>query len=237
MPRGTVSVMTLVRRELKMVKREDPPVEGVIPSRVRSFIASDETVDSYNTIVIATGIDLTRFSRNSIVLLQHDSRGFPVGVGKARVENRQLIVDVEFAPPDDPISGAEAEQALRWIDRGVMGMSIGFDVVEREYVEARETGDPWRDLYFPPENYTRTELYEVSIVSVPANPNALAVGRSTAAQNRFLARVAPVVPVSVEPPPEQQSAALATFVERIVRESRAEQQSAELRRRGKTSRS
>ena len=238
MPRGTVSFMTLVRRGMQLVKREDAPADAP-KSRVREFIASTDTVDSYNTRIIAEGIQLERYAKNSVVLLQHDSRSFPIGVGAARIEGGKFVVSVDFAPATDPVSGPEAEQALLWVDRGVMGMSIGFDVLEATYAEDRETGDPFRDLYYPPEDYTKIELFEVSVVSVPANPDALPVGRAAAAKTRFMQRMAASSPTAPVVPPQPQLSApeIAALVERVVREHRAQKQSADLRRRGKTSRS
>lgn len=224
--------MTLVRRELTMVKRDDPPVEGVIQSRVRQFVASTEAVDSYNTIIKSDAWDTTRFDKNPVILFGHQSRALPIAKGSAGVKNKQLLLDADFFPADvNPLS----EQSLRILDAGVMGVSVGFNPLEWEYNASRETGDEWNDYFYPPLDYTRVELLEVSVVTIPANPDAFAVGRE-AVQARFLQRLdakrAPAGPTE-----EQQSAALATLVARIVRESREAQQSAELRRLGKTSRS
>lgn len=201
-----------------MALRVDPtpaPAAGAetsTDSRVRRFVASTETVDSYNTVIKADGWKLDRYARNPVVLLQHASRSFPIGMGKASVENGQLMLDVEFAPADDPVSGPEAEQALRWVDRGVMGVSVGFQPLEETYNEGRETGDAMKDLFSPPIDYTSVELFEVSVVSVPANPDALLVGRSAAAA-RYLERMkkredAPAQePAKTEPPAEEPKAA------------------------------
>lgn len=179
--------MTLIRREA-MPAVQDAATPST--SRVRKFIASDESVDSYNTVLKSTGWELERYNRNSIVQLFHDGRRFPVGKGTARIVGKQLELSVEFAPADDPVSGPDAEQALRWIDRGVLGVSVGFQPLEEEYDESRETGDMYKDLFNPPLNYTRMELFEVSIVNVPANPNALPMGREALQRSaeRFLVR-------------------------------------------------
>lgn len=110
----------------------------------------------------------------------HSSWNFPVGKGRAYVLGSELRADIEFAPADDPVSGPNAEQALRWIDRGVMGVSVGFDPVEWVVNEDRMTGDPITDLFDPPIDYLRQQLLEISIVSIPANPDAYAVGRQVA---------------------------------------------------------
>lgn len=239
------------RRQLQMVRAEGDAPQA---SRTRTFIASNDTVDSYNTRVIASGIQLARYERNSVILLHHNMRSFPIGVGRASIEGNALRMEVEFGPADDPVSGPEAEQALRWLDRGVMGMSIGFDVLEATYVEERETGDPWRDLFYPPEDYTVTELFEASIVSVPSNPDALPVGRSQRAQQRLFERLARPSATDIEklraelaekdaqlealraPKTEVEQLSpqqLSEFIDRIAKEERAKQ---EVRRRGRVSR-
>ena len=178
---------TLIRREALMTLKD---AEQQSDSRVRRFIASNEAVDSYNTVIKADGWVMERFTRNPVIQLFHSSMRFPIGKGSAAVEGKQLVVSIEFAPADYPVSGPDAEQALRWIDRGVLGVSVGFDPIEYEYDETRETGDEWRDMFFPPINYTKQELYEISVVNVPANPDALPMGRSVAQRSvsRFIER-------------------------------------------------
>jgi HK97 family phage prohead protease len=142
-------------------------------SRVRSFIASDETVDRYNTIIRASGWELGNFVRNPVILFGHEGRALPIGKGRAWVSGSQLRLDVEFLPEElNPM----AEQAMRILDAGLMGVSVGFNPIAYEYNESRETGTA-EDFFFPPLDFTRTELLEVSVVTIPANPSALPVGR------------------------------------------------------------
>jgi HK97 family phage prohead protease len=193
---------TLIRREALMTLKDSAAQSD---SRVRRFVASNEAVDSYNTVIKADGWVMERFTRNPVIQLFHSGSRFPIGKGAAAVEGKQLVVSIEFAPADDPVSGPDAEQALRWIDRGVLGVSVGFDPIEYEYDESRETGDEWRDMFFPPINYTKQELYEISVVNVPANPDALPMGRSVAQRSvsRFIersaAKVAAATPVVKAP--------------------------------------
>ncbi len=208
--------MTVIHRQLRLVRDEAAPAEGAATapaSRVREFIASDESVDSHNTIIKASGWVLDRFARNPVIQLFHDSRRFPVAKGTVSVVGTELRLKAEFAPADDPVSGPDAEQALRWIDRGVLGVSVGFMPLAEEYDESRESGDVYQDLFYPPINYMRQELLEVSIVNVPSNVNALPAGRAVLerAHARLLERTAPKpAPVSPE--------ALKAMVDRITAE-------------------
>ena len=225
--------MGIVRREMRLVQREAAPAETAAPSRVRSFVASNEAVDSYNTIIKSDGWDLERYDANPVVLFGHNGRQLPIGKGNAWVDGkqRQLMLDVEFF---DEATNPLSEQTLKILDAGVMGASVGFEPIDYEYNAARETGDDWQDMMFPPLDYTKTRLLEVSIVTIPANPEALPVGREV--QQRMLQRLAARIPTPA-PKTEAPPVDLRALIENVVRQTRAEQQAAELRRRGKTSRS
>lgn len=225
---------SLVRRELSLVR---PTEAEPADSRVRLFVASNECVDRYNTVIKAAGWKLDNYERNPVVLFGHDGRGLPIGKGTATVEGTSLMLAVEFLSADEnPL----AEQALRILDKGLMGVSVGFNPLESEYDESRETGDEWQDFFFPPLNYTATELLEVSVVTIPANPEALPVGREAPQVRRFLertmSRMKPTPPVNPPelppeaPAPKPQPAPMSTdelralvapLVAREVREARA----------------
>jgi hypothetical protein len=178
------------QRMLEMVKRLVPVrAEGetapVIEDRVRSFVASTESVDSYNTVIKADAWQIDRFEKNPVVFFAHRSREFPIAKGAARSENKQLLLDADFFKAEvNPLS----EQALRILDEGVMGCSVGFEVLSYEYNKDRETGDEFLDYWYPPYDYTAVRLLEVSVVSIPANPDSFPVGRE-AVQARFLERL------------------------------------------------
>lgn len=211
------------------MKRE-APAEGA-DSRVRRFVASDESVDSYNSVIAADGWDLERYEKNPVVLFGHASWSHPIGKGKAFIEDKKLMIDVTFLPESvNPM----AERTMRILDEGLMGASVGFDPLEWEIDEARETGD--EDWWNVPLKYTKQSLLEVSVVTLPANPNALPEGRSemrSLITERLDARRRAKVPDAPAPTPED----VKQFVERVVREVRTGQHAAELRRLGKTSRS
>lgn len=219
MPRDTLRDVKMLRRELVRVA---PSTEApATDSRVRSFVASNETVDSYNSVIKASGWQLDRYNKNSVVLFGHASRELPIGKGSARIEGDALICDIEFfSAEENPV----AEQALRIVDRGVMGVSVGFEPLESEYNESRETGDEWMDLIYPPLDYTRCELLEVSVVTIPANPDALPIGRDV--RRRFLERSAAKAAPKIDE--------LKALIKRVAAE---ETRAAVAKRTGRTSRS
>jgi HK97 family phage prohead protease len=181
-------------------------------SRVRTFVASSEAVDRYNTVIKAAGWELGNYNRNRVVLFGHEGRSLPIGKGTPRLEGNRLLLDVEFLPADvSPL----AEQALRIVDMGLMGASVGFNPIDWVWNEDRETGTD-KDWYLPPLDYTRSELLEVSIVTIPANPEALPVGREVVAQ-RMEQRAAKAAEAERLHP-----AALQRLVPGLVREALAE---------------
>lgn len=236
--------MKLVHRMLEIAKRAETPAseapagEKPAESRTRSFVVSTETVDSYNTVIKSDAWQTDRFDKNPVIFFAHRSREFPIGKGTGRVDGaaKQFLMDIDFFTPEvNPLS----EQALRILDQGVMGCSVGFEPLSWEYNKERETGDEFLDYYFPPLDYTAVRLLEVSVVSIPANPDAFPVGRE-AVQARFLERldarratpiVAPAPAAIVTPAPTED---FRSMVERITRE---EKQAQAARRSGKTSRS
>lgn len=195
---------TVVRRE--MAPNTEAQAAAEPASRVRVFVASDSSVDRYNTTIAAEGWKLDNYNRNPVVLWMHDHRLPPLGKAIVTLEGGKLMAAVEFLPPEvNPM----AEQMLRTLDAGVLGISVGFEPIKSEYNAARETGDEWQDLVYPPLDYIEQELLELSIVNVGGNAAALPDGRSLVqrAHPRTLERIRaglaprPPAPAPLPPPP------------------------------------
>lgn len=135
-------------------------------ARSARFVMTDESVDSYGDIVRAKGADLERFASNPICLLNH-SYNLILGTwtdveqkGK-KVEGTANLAKEGTAP--------HVDMAFNLMDQGILrGASIGFMPTK---VERRldENGEPTWSY-----DILEWQLYECSIVSVPANPAALA---------------------------------------------------------------
>lgn len=143
--------------------------------RVIEFIASDESVDSYGTVIRASAWNLERFNSNGIIGYQHDVYGHDffkspdpdnvIGKGEARVEDGKLIVRVTFEPED---LNPKADKIYRKILFGSLnGVSVGFMEKAGHMGDKTLGEDP--DVYY----YTDVELCEISVVNIPANANAL----------------------------------------------------------------
>lgn len=151
-------------------------------ARTLEVVASDETVDRYGDVVSADGWDLKAFRRNPIFLWQHDY-GAPIGrVPRVEVVGKRLVASVDFAAPG--VSDT-ADELWRLIEADILrAVSVGFTVHDPQDYEF---------IYDEDDNVTgyrflRQELLELSLVAVPANPNALAIGRALNVSPSLLAR-------------------------------------------------
>lgn len=130
-------------------------------SGLKRFVASDQSIkNSLGFYVLTSGIDLTRFNDNPVMLNGHVVDNKSV-LGKwldVAVEGELLLMTPEFDEGDD-----ESLLIKGKVDRGyIKGCSIGFiyNTEDFEWV-----GDKLI--------LTKCELYEVSIVPVPSNRNAI----------------------------------------------------------------
>lgn len=132
------------------------------------FVLSDDTVDSYGDIIDPKGWDLKNFKRNPIALFGHSS-GNPIGTWKdVRVEGGKLIGKLVFAAKG---TSARIDELISLVEQGILrAVSVGFMPIKSEPI------DPERP--YGPQKFIKQELREVSLVSVPANPAALAVAKS-----------------------------------------------------------
>lgn len=135
-----------------------------------TFIASDETVDRYGDIIRASGWELTNFIRNPVLLFGHKSGEPPIGtVPDVHVEGTRLIAVAEFASAElSPF----AETIFRMVEAGIISaVSVGFLPTAEPNI-MRDAEDRFTGFEFIAQ-----ELLELSVVSVPANPAALALAR------------------------------------------------------------
>ena len=140
--------------------------------RTASFVASDETVDRYGDVVSVDGWDLTNFRRNPVFLWMH-SQWQPIGrVTKIGVEGDKLLATVKFYGKGDSKTADDLWTLVK--KRHLRAVSVGFTVKsDDDIAPIRDEDDRVTGFRF-----LRQELLELSLVSVPANPNALQLARS-----------------------------------------------------------
>ena len=129
-----------------------------------TFILSDESLNSYGFRVLTNGIDIKSFEKNPIMLSMHDRSILPIGKWEnLRVEDKKLLGDAVFDDNDEL-----ARKIKSKVEQGILNAtSIGIDIVElSEDRDLLEKGQ-----YRP--TVTKSRLFEVSIVDIPSNANAL----------------------------------------------------------------
>jgi HK97 family phage prohead protease/HK97 family phage major capsid protein len=127
------------------------------------FVMSTDSVDRVGDIVEIPGIDLTGFKQNPIALLNHDQT-MPIGTwSQVTKQAGQLVGKLTLA---DPGTSPLVDRLRTFIEQRILrAVSIGFRALAADPIDPK---DPWGGVRF-----TKSELLECSLVSVPANPDAL----------------------------------------------------------------
>lgn len=169
----------LVRRELNVVPRVLNEQDGTV-----EFVASDETLDSYQEIVRVPGWRFTHFAKNAPFVDSHDYSSITKLLGQVtgwRVEKNQLVETVRYSR--EP--GTLAEWAFKMVRDGFLkAVSVGFVPVR---MASKYDGNPGEfnaallDMKLDPAIagkvravYLEQEQIELSQCVIGANPNALA---------------------------------------------------------------
>lgn len=136
-------------------------------SKSARFVMSTEEEDRHRDIVFTNGIDIETFAKNPVALWSHASWEAPIGMwdNLSKVSGRpnRLEGDIKFA---------ETPRALELMELTKSGFvracSIGF---MPKTIRKREQA---ADQRWSGYEIVESELYECSLVSVPANASALA---------------------------------------------------------------
>lgn len=159
------------------------PSSSTAPSsggeRVIPLVASSEAIDSFNEIVDQATWKLDRFAKNPIALWQHAPWEPPVGFYRnVRVEQNELRADLVLYTGD---VAPEADRIWkRYQQGGPVAFSVGFDPGRAEDTDVG--GKKIRRLF-------DNDLTEISVVTIGANPDAVAAARKSA--RAFLSRTQP----------------------------------------------
>lgn len=131
------------------------------------MIGSTETVDRDQDIIKMDGWQLERFQKNPVILPAHNY--YMPAIGKALKVTKndgKLSFKIKF-PPEGTFELADVYRRL--YKGGFMhASSVGF------YPYEWDNGEKGDDFW---HKYTKQELLELSLVSVPSNPDALLSGK------------------------------------------------------------
>ncbi len=143
--------------------------------RSADFVMSSEAIDRDGDIVRQKGLAIDRFKENPQALLFHKSNSWPVGqwsdVKTIAGNSPRTEGTLNFLPAGGPVP--DVDQAHWMVQHGALRtVSIGFMPLDLELIEHKDGTSPF-DYGF---DILASELYECSLVPVPAQPDAVAKG-------------------------------------------------------------
>ena len=135
-----------------------------------SFVASTDRADRYGDIIDIRGWQLDAYRANNVLLLNHDHQSLPIGRGDVRITDAGLIIDVEFDMADP-----RAAEIAGKVERGFMNaVSVGFAPL-KSTPRAQLPSEHYAYSKSGGQFFEQAELLEVSIVTIPANADAVAI--------------------------------------------------------------
>ena len=134
--------------------------------KVKAVFYDDSVLDDYSQRIVVDGIDLARFSKNPVLLFMHHYESYPAGrITEIRKEGSKLVGEVEFDMNDE----FSARVGRKYADGFMNGFSIG--VLQKEVSEDESMllqGQRKGTI-------SKSELYEISCVSVPSHEDAIVI--------------------------------------------------------------
>lgn len=135
---------------------------------MRIVLCDSETINSYGFKTDVKGINLSRFEKNPVMLYQHNPHMVIGRWEDIKIEGGQLSATPVF-DMEDP----EAAEIARKVEQGfIKGCSMGIVIKQMTRAKGIDTA-------------TESVLLEASIVSIPADENALVVYDSEDKQNQL----------------------------------------------------
>ena len=157
-------------------------------ARTVTFVAATENgVETYwgREYLRMSGASLDRYRKNPVLLDAHNRYEAGAVIGKATkvtVKNRELTVEVLFA---ETVRAEEIWELVR--GRFLNALSIGFIPGETQVLEEGESSGTGKGRIEGPARIVKEwELYEVSVVPIPADAEALRRNAAAEVEHREL---------------------------------------------------
>src|SRR5262245_37913421 len=149
-------------------------ISKTLPAHVRNLgdleveaVMTTSSVDAEGDVIDPRGWRLDRYKANPVVLLGHDHKSLPVGkVTDIRPTRNGLAARIAFPTPGISPRADEVRELAK--ADFLNTVSVGFRPIKSSPSRARSGGT----------DYAEQELLELSFVSIPANAEALVVGRA-----------------------------------------------------------
>lgn len=148
------------------VKAKEIEVDGEVKT-VYPFVLTSEIIDRDGDVVVVNDMNIDNYKKNPVVFFEHDTRQHAIGKAyNIKKLKGKVTADVWLHELDEA-----SQQVKRYLDAGVYNSgSIGFRVYgsNKRRVSLNE-----QSPYETVNELTPTELYEFSVVKIPANPEAI----------------------------------------------------------------
>lgn len=132
-------------------------------SKTKRVRISNESLNSYGTRVLTSGMDVVQYDRNPVLLYMHE-RGQVIGLVKDfKVEGEEITGELVF----DEATELSRRCKKQWEFGSLKMVSIGIDIIEMS--EAPEYLVPGQSS----PTITKSKLFEVSLVDIGANDDAI----------------------------------------------------------------
>ena len=131
------------------------------------FKVTSEALDRQNEIVKSNSYDINKFMENPVMFFQHNSYSLPIGLWiDYKIENKSLYLAGWFHEKTDELGNELSKTIKDYVKDGIIkATSIGFRA-KQSHTERVEN----RNVLI----YDEIDLIEVSVVTIGANPEALA---------------------------------------------------------------
>ena len=154
---------------MKLVQKVMDFEVSQVDDSARTFwaVASTGSLDRQGDIIEASGWHLSNFLKNPVIPWAHDYAAPPVAKAlEVRVQGSSLLFQAQFPTAEEYAFG----DTIYKLYRGgyLRAFSVGFAPIESQVVVNQVDG---RSL--TGNHYLKQELYEISCVTLPANPQAL----------------------------------------------------------------
>ena len=147
---------------------------GVSERQIR-VVATDATPDRAGDVVVPEGGDLQAFRKNPVILAQHDPAAPIARCSAIGIQNSAIVATIDFPPAG---TSARSDEYLGLLKAGVLGaVSIGF--LPKKWIPIKGGG----------LKFEQWEMLELSVCSVPCNPNARVIERSLGRAQHNASRV------------------------------------------------
>lgn len=144
-------------------------------NRIVPFRFTDSSLDRDGEVILPKGVKLDNFKNDPVILLQHNSRTFPIGrsLKTEFVKSEDSVVGHIFFFDDETDRTGVSENTFRMVKDGALrAASIGF---RPKFDKIRQATPKDMEAFGISEGgviFEEVELMELSIVTIGSNPNA-----------------------------------------------------------------